>query len=215
MSDSDDYVLGEIRAWVWSGFYTADQVDQIIDDILDEDTNESLVRAAVRPEFDKKRAAEAGWPESTDCDRLDRVFAELNASGIIAIQNAGYTMSDGHDDVGEVLSQRRREEIKGYCFYHGQDVERAVGGGGLMLAYGDLDADDAGKKEVGTLICAALENAGFAVDWSGEPGKRIFIPDFDWKRRAGNLHSGRKRSWIKTIAQRLMRWSERRAPTRG
>ena len=45
---------------------TAGQVSEMIDDILDEDGNESLVRAAVQPEFEKKRSAEASWPEVTE-----------------------------------------------------------------------------------------------------------------------------------------------------
>jgi hypothetical protein len=58
-----------------------------------------------------------------------------------------------------------------------------VAGGGLTLAYGDLDADDARKAEVGRMIRNQLEKAGFKVEWSGAPAKRIEIPQLDWKRR--------------------------------
>lgn len=205
MSESDDHVLEAIRTWVWSGFYTAGQVNEMIDDILDEDVNEPLVRGAVEPEFEKKQVAEAVWPEVTDCDRLDQVFAELNKSGIISLQNAGYTMSDGHDDVDEALSQRQREDVRGYCFYHEQDVERAMAGDGLMLAFGDLDAEDSQKAEIGKTVRAALEREGFAVEWDGDPNHRVGIPAFDWKRRAIERHGRENASWIKAILRRLMR----------
>ena len=143
----------------------------MIDDILDKDANESFLRAAVRPEFDKKAAAEASWPDRTDCDRLDEAFADLNARGIIALQNAGNTMSDGISDVSEVLHKRGKKGIVGYCFYHGQDLERAVAGQGLMLAFGDLDDDKTRKAEIGRCVKEVLESHGFTVQWNSDPEK--------------------------------------------
>jgi hypothetical protein len=186
MNEADEYALAAVRTWVWSGFYTTTQIDAMIDDIIDDDNkvDESLVRAAVQPEFEKKMTAESSWGKITDCDRLERAFAELNEAGVIALHNAGYTMSDGFAEVDEVLSRRRREDVRGYCFYHEQDVESAVAGGGLMLFYGDLAADESQKVAIGETVQTALRKAGFEVDWTGDPGQRIFIPGFDWKRRA-------------------------------
>ena len=48
-------------------------------------------------------------------------------------------MSDGLSDISEYLAENGRDGILGYCFYHGQDLERAIAGGGLMLAFGDLE----------------------------------------------------------------------------
>jgi hypothetical protein len=183
MNENDEYILACIRSSVWSGFYGADQIDQQIDDLLEEDSDEQALRAAAQTELRAKKAAEASWPAVTDCDRLDAAFAELERSGLIALQNAGYTMSDGHSDVGDVLARRERDQVKGFCFYHGQDLERAVEGGGLMLAYGDLDAEPGAKTAVGHLVAAALRRAGFEVEWNGDPEKRIFLPRVDWKRR--------------------------------
>jgi hypothetical protein len=119
----------------------------------------------------------------TDCDRLDQAFAAMNASGIIALHNAGMTMSDGISDVAEVLHQSNRAKIRGYCFYHGQDLERAVEGAGLTLAFGDLDDDSAAKARIGNEVKKVLECHGFALEWNGDPEKRIEIPGIDWKRR--------------------------------
>src|SRR5262245_49216644 len=116
MNDTEKYILDTIKTCVWSGFYDEDDVQQVIDDVLEEEADEEMLRAAVAPEFEKKAAAERTWPAETDCDRLDQAFETMNASGIIALQNAGYTMSDGLDDVGELVHERGRKNTKGYCF---------------------------------------------------------------------------------------------------
>ena len=183
MNDTDKYILDTIKTCVWSGFYDPDEVQQVIDDILEDDADEAMLRAAVAPEFEKKAAAEDTWPDETDCDRLDQAFAQMNSSGIIALQNAGYTMSDGLGDIGEVLHERGRENVKGYCFYHGQDLERAVAGAGLMLAFGDLDADPVKKRAIGSVVKEILESKEFFVEWNGDPETRLSIPNLDWKRR--------------------------------
>ncbi len=79
MSETDEYVLDAIKNWVWSGFYSPVEVDAMIDDILEGDADEPTVRAAVAPEFEKKTAAEAWWPDTTDCDRLDQAFERLKS----------------------------------------------------------------------------------------------------------------------------------------
>lgn len=183
MNETDEYILDAIRKSVWSGFESPDEVDAMIDDILEEDADEAMLRAAVTPEFEKKAAAEKTWPATTDCDRLDRAFEQLNSRGVIALHNAGVTMSDGLDDVGEALRQRGRTEIQGYCFYHRQDVDRAIDGGGLMIAFGDLDDDKTQKTQVGELVQVVLQEVGLAVAWDGDPETRLNLPTLDWKRR--------------------------------
>ena len=184
MNDTDKYILEAIRNWVWSGFYDATEVQEMIDDILEEDADEAMLRAAVAPEFEKKRAAEASWPAETDCDQLDETFAALDAQGVIALHNAGYTMSDGISDVAEVLHERGRSGVRGYCFYHGQDVERAVAGGGLWIAFGDVDDVPLQKTEIGKIVRAELEKQGFRVEWDGDPETRLYLPDLNWRRRS-------------------------------
>lgn len=183
MTDTNEYILNAIKHWVWSGFYGPDEVQEMIADILEEDADESMLRDAVGQEFAAKSAAEVSWPDRTDCDRLDIAFAALNRSGIIVLANAGYTMSDGIDDVGEVLRAKERSKVKGYCFYHGQDVERAIDGGGLMIAFGDLDGDKLKKVEIGNIVRGMLESQGFKVDWNGDSETRLHIPQFEWQRR--------------------------------
>lgn len=184
MNDATRYILDAIQSHVWSGFDSPGDVDQLIDDLLEGDADETFLRAAVGPEFARKRAAEATWPLTTDCDRLDAAFETLDAHGIIALQNTGYEMSDGLTEVAEALHAcGRREGVQGYCFYHGQDLERAVKGEGLMLAFGSLDDDQTHKLEVGQRVREILEGGGFMVQWNGDAEKRLNLPGLDWKRR--------------------------------
>lgn len=184
MNESDAYVYDEIRKWVWSGFYSQDEIQEMIEDILEDDCDEAMLRASVASQWQAKQQAEQAWPAQTDCDRLDALFEQLHASGICALANAGYTMSDGHVEVNQAVADAPDVRYHGYCFYHGQDMERAIDGGGLMLAFGDLEGREDADLAVGQQVAAALRAAGFAVDWDGTPRKRIDLPGFVWQRRA-------------------------------
>lgn len=183
MNDTEQAILDEIRKWVWSGFHTPEEVEEMIDDILEEGVDEARLRAAVPVEFAKKQASEATWPEVTDCDRLDRAFLELEQHGIVALQNAGYTMSDGLDDVADARAERGGDRCSGYCFFHGQDLERALAGDGLVLAFGTFTTDESHRSEVARRICSVLQQHGLVAEWSGDPTKRIQVPKIDWQRR--------------------------------
>ncbi len=183
LSETDEYILDEIRKRVWSGFYTHDEIDEMIDDILEDDANETMLRAAIKPELRKKKEAEKSWPKQTDCDRLNSVFNELEKQGILCLHNAGYTMSDAHSDAYEIYSEAPKGKYFGYCFYHGQDTDRAIDGGGLMLAFDHVKGDVPEKMDVALKIKEMLEKEGFTLDWDGTTEKRINIPNFVWKNR--------------------------------
>ena len=96
--------------------------------IEDEDQlDERWLRQVIGEYYHRHQEASKGWKRPTDFDRLAKVFDELNSEGIIALHKAGYTKQDGYSDVGEVIHMLDRS-IKpiGYCFYHTQDLERAV-----------------------------------------------------------------------------------------
>jgi len=155
----------------------------MIDDILGGDTAENSLRATARLEFAKRELEEKSWPQTTDCDRLDAVFQALTAQGILALSNAGETIAEGRDIVAKVLKERGREGYSGYCFCRGENLEWVVRGGRLIIAFGDLAENDVATVEIGKRVVAAIERAGFKVDWPGNPNVCITIPKFDWKRR--------------------------------
>jgi hypothetical protein len=184
MNETEEYLADRIRVMVWSGFDALSDVLEMLEDSGEDDADMEMLEEYAKSEFQAKREAEATWPPVTDCNRLDAAFRALNGMGIIALHNAGYTISDGISDVAEVLAKSDREKVQGYCFYHEQDLERAVDGHGLMLAYGDIADTAAGARAVGGLVKAELERQGFIVEWDGDEKKRIDLPGIVWQRRA-------------------------------
>lgn len=190
VSETDEYVLEQLRHRIWSGFYSAGDVREMLDDSItdnygeDEPCDEEALRASVDAELERKRRAEAAWPATTDCDRLGEVFRALHEEGICALHNAGYTSSDGHGEVDDFVDKAPSGRYHGFCFYHDQDVERAVDRHGLLLAFGDLQDDDEASAAVGRTIAVALREAGLAVAWNGSVRTRIDLPSIDWQRRS-------------------------------
>jgi hypothetical protein len=108
------------------------------------------------------------------------------AQGIIALHNAGFTKSDGY---GEFLSFLERhpdpDEVSGYCYYHSQDLDRALHGQGLNIGFGprpDEDEQTQGTK-VRVKVANELKEVGLDVSWDGTFDTRILIPHFEWQRR--------------------------------
>lgn len=184
MNDVNQYILDAIKVQVWGGFNIYEDVQDLISDLLEDGADEKILRDSVDIEFEKKYKAEQSWPDATDVDKLDKVFQTLSNEGILCLHNAGYTMSDGHEDAHAALSKHANGQFFGYCFYHGQDVERAVLGQGLMLAYDHIDGDVADKIKVAEKIQQVLEQAEFTIEWDGTAEQRINLPNFDWKNRS-------------------------------
>ncbi|MGF1767940.1 hypothetical protein L4D06_11245 [Enterovibrio makurazakiensis] len=181
--DVNRHILNAINVHVWSGFYSPREVQKTISYLLEDGADEAMLRGSVNGVFEQKLIAERAWPQITDNDRLNSVFAELKNKGILCLHNTGYTMSDGHEDSYDALSRFPKSQFYGYCFYHGQDLERAVFGGGLMIAYDHVNGDVPDKIKVGQEIKTELEKGGFTLNWNGTTNQRINIPNFDWKNR--------------------------------
>ena len=184
----DRDVLDEIDVLVRGGFEARDDIVEILCEEMFEpgELSATDVADAVDAAIARHNLDQRAWPAVTDCDRLDAVFAALNAQGIVALQNAGYTQSDGHSDITEAWQNLPNPDTAfGYCFYHGQDLARAVRDEGLWLAFGPLDADKEASEgpRIGALIVAELQRAGFATQWNGTFDERIGVPRIDWKKR--------------------------------
>jgi hypothetical protein len=187
--DDRAVALDAVRRFVWSGFYDTDEIVEIIDESILEPgkIDQNWLRAEVQKAFHRKAAEERTWPNVTDCDRLDQVFDSLEQQGIMALQNAGYTQSDGIDDVTQFYHEAGGEQsaIVGYCFYHGQDLERVMESGELGLTYGDILGDDQKGVEIGRRIKRVLEGAGFKVEWDGSIKTRLLVKGIKWQKRRG------------------------------
>lgn len=183
MNDANQNILDAIKVSVWGGFDTFDQAQEVITDLLEEGADEKMLRESVETEFKLKADAEKSWPQTTDVDQLNSSFRALKKVGILCLHNAGYTMSDGHDDAVAAISEYPKDTFIGYCFYHGQDLERVLSSGGLLLAYDHIRGDVEEKIHVAKIVQREMEAVGFRVEWDGTPDQRINLPDFDWKHR--------------------------------
>ncbi|WP_188583144.1 DUF6891 domain-containing protein [Azorhizobium oxalatiphilum] len=174
-----------IHTTVWSGFFGPNDMEELIEDfVLDEpELDPEALQAEVEAEMARKAKAEREWPSVTDCDRLDAAFEALPEAKILALHNAGYTMSDGHSDAAEALAQQPAGTYQGYCFYHTQDIETALEARQLFIAFDHVDGDVPEKKAIGERLFAALKAAGLKPDWDGDPGRRIELKEFSWRRR--------------------------------
>jgi hypothetical protein len=179
-----------IRREVAMGFRDEDVILTEAADILGEDIDAALIRREaprlLREALASHAAAEAGWPETTDCDRLDAAFAALEADGVIARQNFTCCGTCGSTEIwGEIQAAADAGlPARGYAFYHVQDTESAAEGDGVYLGYGACEEGEAPALAVGHDIVAQLEQHGLKPHWDGSWDRKIYVP-LDWKRRRG------------------------------
>ncbi len=187
MSAVEKHIREMMRTNVWGGFDSLeevqDHVDEMIEDEGAEDSRDTLT-AAVLEEFKRKAEAEKSWPAVTDVDRLHAAFLQLKNEGILCLHNAGFTMTDGHEDAWLAIEDGPANTFHGYCFYHGQDLAAAVGGHGLYLAFDHVKENAPDQRlVVGQTIKAALEQQGFEVVWDGTVDQRLKLPKIRWQNR--------------------------------
>ncbi|WP_339734565.1 hypothetical protein [uncultured Gimesia sp.] len=184
----DAELLREIDWHVRAGFYDKSDLMRIICEEIyaQEDIDEALVSATIDSQLAALEEKKKTWPAVTDCDRLDSVFAALNKRGIIALQNAGNTQSDGYEDFRYDYEEHPDSaSVVGYCFYHKQDLELVVSDGLLYLAFGPVDPKEEEAKglEVGNMVREELQKAGLKVEWDGTFNERLKVQNFVWQRR--------------------------------
>lgn len=180
--------LRDIDSIVRSGFESRDRVIEIFTEEMyaPGDLDPEEIALATDLAIKAWEEARKTWPAVTDWDRLDQVFQELKPKGVICLHHAGHTQSDGYEDFEAALrSHRDPGAVRGYCFYHSQDTMRAVQGEGLYLAFGPAQPvlERTEGPVIGRLIASALTEAGLPVKWDGSFESRLFIPQFDWKKR--------------------------------
>jgi len=179
----------EIKSWIGlqvaTGFPSEQEIVETAVEMYSDEYDE------VRPEAERLTrlaiedhlATQVSWPETTDCDRLDAAFSELEASGIVARQNAVCCQTCALYELEQEIVPllEAGHNLRGYTFYHEQDTEAAVDGYGICLAYGSLE-EDGDSVAIGHEVAEVLRRHSFAVDWDGDIKHRIEVA-LDWKRR--------------------------------
>lgn len=178
-----------VRTMFRSRFYSNDEIVAFFQQIANDDPDAGLDAATVDHEVryvlelaaSELAKASVHWPAKTDNDRLTDAFRRLNVSGIRARENYGYEASDCSELYREIRGQKG---WRGYCFYHNQDLIRAVRDGGLSIRFSaavDQPTDD-DNRVIGKAVFDELRNQGLEPTWSGDPRKVIQLP-IEWRRR--------------------------------
>lgn len=180
--------LEEIATLVRTGFYDKDRLREIVCEEMyaPGELNSDVVSAVIDSQLANIEAEKRTWPDVTDCDRLDAAYAAMNRRGIIAIQNAGYTQSDGYDSFREAYdSHPHKSSVIGYCFYHAQDVLHALHDKEMYVAFGPVNSSNEETEGVvvGEIVREELERAGLEVEWDGTFASRLKLPNILWQRR--------------------------------
>ena len=118
------------------------------------------------------------------------LFDELNKDGIVSLHKAGYTRQDGEGDCMAIIEELEALEIKtkGYCYYHTQDLERAIGEEKMLfIGYDSYNREDELAKEVAHKIVETLKQHGLHPKWNGSLDSRIEILNLDWKKTVDNI----------------------------
>ncbi|REH20493.1 MULTISPECIES: DUF6891 domain-containing protein [unclassified Streptomyces] len=127
----------------------------------------------------ERLAEQAAWgEETTDPDRLTRVFQALDAAGVTARENFTCCRVCGTAEIGA-----EREGARGFVFFHRQSTEAAAEGHGLMLHYGGFDGSEETTTAVGHEVVAAFAGSGLSTEWTGDPGSAIAVSPLNWRKR--------------------------------
>lgn len=120
-------------------------------------------------------------------DAITKAFNLMNERGLIARENyeccqscGGYAITVEAEKM--IDEGKPKDEIKGCCFYHEQDMDNRCDGGEFYLAYGLMESGKHGyiglsNEEVGRIVTACLTEVGVEFEWDGDGGTRIKVLD--------------------------------------
>jgi hypothetical protein len=167
VSAADIDALERLRAFarvqVRSGFLPdatvrAEVAEAAREDLSRSDDAETLASQAVDAEIADLEREQAGWAETTDVDRLESAFTELEAQGLLVLRAA-----EDHWDATGALTRLddAGDSVAGVLFFTHTDVWHAVDHGMLELNlwHGDT-ANVAVGDDLLRLVLQALERHG-------------------------------------------------------
>lgn len=192
MTENEEFIYESIVAQIRMGFFSDEEImDNILEEVEDngfeDEISEEWIENAVETEFEKLRVESRSWESPTQTEKLIAAFDELCVLNIIALHNAGYTTSDGEAEVVEVEIELRENDVQsdGYCFYHQQDLERALDPEtpNLMIAFQKINnSNDEVTIGVGKLVAEVLRRHGLEVAWDETVNRKIELRGFAWQK---------------------------------
>lgn len=191
MTENEEFIYESIFNQVRMGFLSILEIkENIIEEIQDNGFEEEIsakwAYETIEEEYNKLKLESESWEKPTDTEKLIEAFDELCKKNIIALHNAGYTTSDGEYEVVEVERRLRENQVisDGYCFYHEQDLARAISleNPSLYIAFQKVNnSDDKVTLRIGQEVVKVLTDTGFEVEWNEDVSSKILIPNFRWQ----------------------------------
>lgn len=192
MTENQEFIYQSIFSQIRMGFFSPEDIienvlEEVEDNGFEDEITEEWIESTIESEFEKLQIESEQWERPTQTERLTQAFDELCTLNIIALHNAGYTTSDGEDEVIEVESELRENGVQsdGYCFYHQQDLERAIDpeAPSLYIAFQKVNNNtDEVTIGVGKQVVQILKNHGFDVVWDETVNRKIELPGFAWQK---------------------------------
>ena len=177
-----DEVNYEIQLLIKSGFYSDDEILEIIDDeFIEENISKDLL---LKLFLENKENIGAIDVDSEDFINLKNAFLDLTKENIISIHNAGYDIEEGIQDSFELFVHLRNNKYSpiGFCFYSFEDIEEAIEENNLSIAFGDFEYDEEKGLEIAKTVVNVLKSYGFKINWNESVDERIEIKGFNWKK---------------------------------
>ena len=177
-----DEVNYEIQLLIKSGFYSDDEILEIIDDeFIEENISKDILSKLF---FENKENIGAIDVDSEDFINLKNAFLDLTKENIISIHNAGYDIEEGIQDSFELFVHLRNNKYSpiGFCFYSFEDIEEAIEENNLSIAFGDFEYDEEKGLEIAKTVVNVLKSYGFKINWNESVDERIEIIGFNWKK---------------------------------
>lgn len=178
-----DEINYEIQLLIKIGFYSDDEILEIIDDeFIEEDISKDLISNLL---LENKENLEELKEDSDDFIKLSKAFDDLTKEKIISIHNAGYDIEEGIQDSFELFTHLKNNKYEpiGFCFYTFEDIEIAIEENALNIAFGDFEYDEKKGLEIAKKIVKTLKDYGFEINWGESVDEIIEIENFNWKKK--------------------------------
>jgi len=193
-------VIEQVDLDVKFGFENRQQLFTSIREMFysENDFDEGWLKMKINEKFSSHEKDSSNWLRPTDFDRLAAAFDQLIAEKIVCLHNAGYTKSDGEGDCFETMDRLDELGIEtiGFCYYHSQDLARAVDPNikNLYIGFDSRTQDDTKALFVANKIVDKLKFCGFQIFWPGTVDQRIELKNIDWKKLPDDQNWGAERA---------------------
>lgn len=190
--DIKNEIIEQLEKDILFGFENEDDLVENLTMLFsdEDDFNQDWMNNEIKVRFKKHQADSLNWKKPSDFDRLVKSFDELNSKEIVALHNTGYTRQEGEEDSFKVRAKLMEIGInpKGYCYYHGQDLERAIGEEKMLfIGFDSYNQDDELAKEIAEEIIEVLNKNNFNTKWNNSLDTRIEISNINWNKAFDNI----------------------------